>query len=125
MSYTQDQARASWTGFSPWVSDWLSADAWAEVGLMATLVDIHTSDWHGSAWANSVLHPWSEIEESGFELCFSIFCWVGWFHILCFFFFFLDPMAGLLFVSGITTYLPSMLMLSNVAKSGQPRSRTQ
>jgi hypothetical protein len=53
------------------------ADAWAEVGLMATLVDIHTSGWHGSAWANSVLHPWSEIVESGFSLVLdALFGWV-------------------------------------------------
>lgn len=49
------------------------------------LVDIHTSVWHGSAWSNSVLHPWgSEIVETGFESCFLMLCLVVWFLILCF-----------------------------------------
>lgn len=70
------QARALWTGLGSWVSDWLSADAWAEVRLMV-LWSIHTSVWHGSAWSNSVLHPWrSEIVEADFESCFLMLCLV-------------------------------------------------
>lgn len=44
--------------------------------------------------------------------------------LLCFFASLLSFVFGPL-VSGISTYLPSMLMLSKVAKSGQPSSRTQ
>lgn len=94
------------------------------------LVEIHTSVSHGSAWSNSVLHPWgSEIVETDFESCFLMLCLVVWYLILCFAFFFfvflLDPLADVFSISGMSIYLPRTLMLSKVAKSGQPRSRTQ
>jgi hypothetical protein len=110
------------------VSGWLSADAWAEVGLMATLVDIHNlvgMEVLGLTASYILgLKLWNQAS-SLVSRCFVCLGGSLFFASLPLCLSFLDPMAGLFSVSGITAYLPSMLMLSKVAKSGQPRSRTQ
>lgn len=98
MRYRQE-ARALWTGLGSWVSDWLSVDAWADVGLMvlwSTFIHLFGMEVPGLT-ASYILGGLKLSRQTSNPVSWRL-VWVVWFLVLRFAsFFFPWSIGGFLF----------------------------